>query len=131
MVGEGDGKNDEGKPLSLSETVDHLSRDARSPKLHDKPEHRVKNRPPDENRTFVDGARDEGRGTGNGSAVKGKQDKQNQQANRFVKLRRMAGQSVNAEGRVVKPNAPRHRRRETVAASVEKTTNPTYSVTDC
>jgi len=130
MVSEGDGKNDEGKPLSLSETVDNLSRNACPPIFHDEAKHRVKNRPPDENCTFVDGTRGEGRGARNIAAVKGKQNKQNQQACCFVKLSWVAGQSVNAEGWVVKPNAPRHRRRETVTATVEETANPPYSVTE-
>jgi len=98
MVSKGNGENDEGKPLSLSETVDNLSRNTCPPILHNEPKHRIKNRPPDENCTFIDGARGEGRGTGNGSAVKGKQDKQNQQACCFVNLRWVTWQSVNAEG---------------------------------
>ena len=130
MVGEGDGKNDEGKPLSLSETVDNLSRNACPPIFHDEAKHRVKNRPPDENRTFVNGTRGEGRGARNVAAVKGEQGKQNQQDYCFVKLSWVAGQSVNAEGWVVKPNAPRHRRWETVTATVEETANPPYSVTE-
>jgi hypothetical protein len=130
MVSKGDGEDDEGKPLSLSEIVDKFSRDACPPILHDEPKHRVKNCPPDENCTFINGTRDEGRGARNISAVKGEEDEQNQQANRFVNLRWVAGQSVNAEDWVMKPNAPRHRRWETVTTAVEKATNSPDGVTE-